>query len=196
MEALKAKFASLQPRERKLLAMMGGVFLFLAIFVVFITVKRSFDEKQSEIDTYREALYYLEDNQHTYHANKGEAESLRQRLVAGNDFGVTAFLSKTATDLGFEVSVDPKSWAPASTTDASGAEALEVQVTIRNVERNQLLDYLWTIDQSDAPLYVQRLQLNRSRATGSEGGSETPLAASVTVVAYRLDESGGGFDDE
>lgn len=185
-ETLKAKWEALQPRERVMLMGMAGVFAFLALVVIYVSVSRSFDEKQAEIERYREALYYLEDNQLAFVKNKTRSEALRERLVRGNDIGVATFLSKTASDLGFDVSVDPKKETPASTTDTTGTLQQEIQVTIRDVDRDQLLEYLWAINQAEAPLYIQRLQINRSRATGAEGGTSTPLSASVTVVAYRL----------
>lgn len=189
LETLKTKWANLQPRERLMLSAMAGVFAFLGLFVVVVMVVRAHDERREEIERYREALYYLEDHQDVYVRNRQRSEALRERLSNGSRSSVAAFLSKTATDLGFDVSVDPKKEQPASTRDTTGTMAQEILVTIREVERDKLLEYLWTIAHADAPLYIQHLVINRSRATGAAGGPDTPLSASVTVVAYRLDAS-------
>jgi len=187
LEKIKNQWQELQPRERFLLSVMLGVFAALGLFVIVVSITRDFSEKETEIEKFREALYYLEDNQQTYLDAKDENLELREKLQAGNDIGVSSYLNKTANDLGFDVTVNPKSETPATTDESTDAMQQELQVTIRSVERDKLLDYLWKINQSDAPLYIQRLQINRSRATGSQATTNTQLSASVTVVAYRLD---------
>ncbi len=185
MDNIKEMWMGLQPRERVMLSAMLGVFSFLAIFIVSVVVSSSFDARAEEIEKYREALYYLEDNQGDYLDNKVEKETLREELRS-NDLSVSSYLSQTAADLGFDVAVNPKDAHKAASDDTSGAEEQEFEVTIKTVDRDQLLEYIWAIAQTDAPIFVRRLNMRRSRGRRGADMTETPLTASLTVVSFRL----------
>ena len=122
LEKLKTKWQELQPRERVLLTFMICVFFGLGIFIVSVMVTRSFDARAAEIQQYRDALYYLEDNQGDYVSDKKAKDALKEKLV-NNDFKANT-LAEMGSTLGFDVNVNPKDWRKASTTSMGCARPL------------------------------------------------------------------------
>lgn len=185
-DTLKEKWEGLTDRERVLLSAMGGVMAFLLVFVIIVTITRSFDERQAEIEQYRQGLYYLEDNLAGYAEDKREKDKLRDKLL-NNDMAVGDFLRRTASGVGIPaIDVSPGEERDAATDGGGGALVTEYEVTIKTVERDNLLEFLWKIDQLDAPVYIRRLAVRRNRG-GQATGPDTPLTVSMTVVSYKIE---------
>jgi len=181
---VKSKWMELQSRERVMLSAMFFVLFFLGLFVIYVLVSQSFEAGAAEIEQYRDALYYLEDHQGPYAKDKAEKAQLEDRL-RNNDLMVGHYLSQTAEGLGFDVSVKPKDPRKASTADTSGAEEQEFELTIKSVQRDPLINYLYDIAKNQAPIIIRRMNIRRTRATGN-GPDDTPLTVSMTVVSFKL----------
>ena len=186
MEKWRAKWQALQPRERLMLIAMAAVFFALALFMVSVAIRDGFATRAAQIESYREALVYLEDNQSRYLKDRMATEAMRERLLRADPKVVNSF-TVMASELGFDVTVTPKDAHRASATDESGAEEQEIEIVIRSVEHNVLLEYLWRISRSNAPIYIRRLDIRQAGAR-MNNPSETMLTASLTVVSYRLKE--------
>ncbi|MDX9722058.1 MAG: hypothetical protein RBU37_15030 [Myxococcota bacterium] len=185
--SLREKWQQLQPRERLLLGIMMAVLPSLAIFVLVVIVSSKFDAMELEIEQYREALNTLEDGQFRYVENKRIKDAMRERL-ADTDLKVANFLSQTATTLGFDLNVTPKEGRSIVTPDGESVEETEFEIVINNALRDQFLEFIWQIDQSEAPIVIRRMDIRRS-AGRTVQSTETQLSGSLSILAYRLEQS-------
>ena len=183
MNRLRQFWDNLQPRERVMLGTMLIVFAVLGLFVVSVVIKSSFDKTRQEIESYREALTLIEDNRDAYIQDKVEKDKLKEELL-NNDLKVSNFLFVKASELGFDVNVNPKD--PHRLEDDPSIEEQEIEITIKTVERDALLQYLWSISHSKAPIYIRRLDIRRTRGGSGTTAADTPLSASLSIVSYRL----------
>ncbi|MFA5624299.1 MAG: hypothetical protein WC966_04505 [Bradymonadales bacterium] len=158
------------------------VFVLALIFTGVRSYTSSISDKKRQIDEYRDALEYLENNQADYVRNKAAKESMRERLLNA-DTKIVSKLTSLASGLGFDVSVTPKD--PLKTADDSGAESQEISITVRNVEYTKLLEYLIEIDKLHTPIFLRKILFTR---TGNNATSDTQMAAEITLISYRLKE--------
>lgn len=159
-----------------------AVFILALIITGVRTYTTSISDKEHQIDEYRDALNYLQDNQAEYIRSRAAKEAMRQQLLEA-DTKIVSKLTSMASGLGFDVSVTPKD--PLKTPDDSGAESQEISVTARDVEYNKLLEYLIEIDKLHTPIYLRKISLTR---TSNNSTTETKMAAEITLISYRLKE--------
>ena len=140
-------------------------------------------EKQiEETEKYREALNCIEENQYVYQLNRAQKEAMRQRLLNA-DATVVSKLTSMASNLGFDVTVTPKD--PHKTSDDSGTEEQEIEVTLKNVDYSKVLEYLIEIHKLDTPIFMRHLNMSRTSALTS---NDTKMTVSITLMSYRLKE--------
>ena len=176
------KWGALQPRERIMLVGMVVVILVGVIFTVFNMKMKAIDAQIAETENYRKALNYIADNQALYQQNKAKKEAVRQKLISA-DPKVVSKLSSMASNLGFDVTVTPKD--AKKTSDDSGAEEQEIEVTLKNVDYDKFLEYLVQLAKIDSPIYMRHINMSR---TSNNSGSETKMTVSITLMSYRLKE--------
>lgn len=181
-EKITAQWQAMQPREKALLAIAVTVILILAVFTIFNTMHKKIDAQIAETDNYRKALNYIADNQALYQANRNKKEAMRQKLLNA-DTKVVNKLTSMASALGFDVTVTPKD--PHKTSDDSGAEEQEIEVTLKNVNYADFIEYLVQIHKLDTPMFMRHLNMNRTSALSS---SDTKMTVSITLMSYRLKE--------
>lgn len=176
------KWAALQPRERIMLVGMVVVILVGIVFTVFNMKLKAINSQMAETESYRKALNYIADNQALYQQNKAKKEAVRQKLLSA-DPKVVSKLSSMASNLGFDVTVTPKD--AKKTSDDSGAEEQEIEVTLKNVDYDKFLEYLIQLAKIDSPIYMRHINMNR---TSTNNGSDTKMTVSITLMSYRLKE--------
>lgn len=176
------KWGALQPRERYMLVGMIVIILIGIVFTIFNTKLKAIDAQMAETENYRKALNYIADNQALYQQNKTKKEAVRQKLLSA-DPKVVSKLSSMASNLGFDVTVTPKD--AKKTSDDSGAEEQEIEVTLKNVDYNKFLEYLIQLAKIDSPIYMRHINMNR---TSTNNGTDTKMTVSITLMSYRLKE--------
>ena len=107
---------------------------------------------------------------------------MREKLINA-DSKIVGKLSTMASKLGFDVTVTPKD--AHSTSDDSGAEEQEIEVSFKNVEYDKFLEYIIQIHKLDTPIYMRHLSITR---TSNNTTSDTKMSVSITLMSYRLKE--------
>lgn len=181
-ESMLERWGALQPRERVMLVATVAVICVGVIFLLFSMKLREIDAQVAQAENYRKSLAYISENQALYQQNKAKKEAIRQKLLAA-DPKVVSKLSSMASSLGFDVIVTSKD--AKKTSDDSGAEEMEIEVQLKNVDYSKFLEYLVQLAKIDSPIYMRHINMNR---TSSAGGAETKMTVSITLMSYRLKE--------
>ncbi len=176
------KWEGLQPRERGLIVGSIVVITILIIFTVFNVKNNAIKAQIAETEGYRKSLAYIAENQGLYKQNMARKEAMKQMLMEA-DAKVVAKLSSMASNLGFDVTVTPKD--AKKTSDDSGAEEQEIEVTLKGVDYDKFLEYLVELEKLETPIYMRHINMNR---TSNNSGSETKMTVSITLISYRLKE--------
>ena len=171
------------PSQRRLLVIVAlVVLLILGVFTIFNSLNKKIDKQIAETENYRKALNYLADNQYTYQYNRAQKEAMRQRLLSA-DAKVVSKLTSIASNLGFDVTVNPKD--PHKTSDDSGAEEQEIEISLSNVDYAKVIEYIIEIHKLDTPIFMRNLKLDRTSALTV---SDTKMKVTITLLSYRLKE--------
>lgn len=181
-EKAAEKYNALQPRERALMIGAAIAIVIMTVFMLFNASFKKMEAQTAETENYRKALNYLADNRLSYQADRAKKEAMRQKLIDA-DSKVVSKLTTMASSLGFDVTVTPKD--PHKTSDDSGAEEQEIEVTLKNVEYGKFIEYLVQIHKLETPIYVRHLNMNRTSALSNE---DTRMTVSITLMSYRLKE--------
>ncbi len=181
-ENLAEKWNGLMPRERMLLVVTAIVLVCIAGYFVFASINRSMDTKLKETEEYRKALTYIADNRADYAKNTLAKEQTKTKLLNA-DAKIVSRLSSMASNLGFDVTVTPKD--ARKTSDDSGAEEQEIEVSFKGVDYSKFLEYVIQIHKLDTPVYMRHLSINR---TSNNSSAETKMTVSITLMSYRLKE--------
>jgi type II secretory pathway component PulM len=179
---ISEKWNGLQSRER---IMLVGMVIALSLMGGYIPVSMAYqklEQQQAEIDEFRKSLDYLADNQSMYQQNMAKKEAMRKKLINA-DSKIASKLTSMASSIGFDVTVTPKD--PHKTSDDSGAEEQEIEVTLKNVEYAKFLEYLVQIHKLETPIFMRHINMNR---TSNLSNSDTKMTVSITLISYRLKE--------
>lgn len=185
LEILQNFWTKLSMRERILMLVTATAVLSIIIYIALGSMIRNIDAKSSENENYRTAIALINDSQEEYAKNKAMMNAMRERLISA-DTKVVSKLTNMAGSLGFDVSVTPKD--PHKTSDDSGAEEQEIEITIRSVEFSKLLEYLIQIQRLDTPIYMRHINMTRTSSIETDQNSTTQMTATITLISYRLKE--------
>ena len=177
--SLAEKWDTLQPREKVMLVGLIFALLGMALYVVFSTMHKNIEKQIAETENYRTALNYIADNQAIYLQNTAEKEAMKQRLLKA-DSKIASKLTSMASSLGFDVTVTPKD--SRKTSDDSGAEEQEIDITVKNVDYYKFLEYLVQIHKLEMPIFMRHINMQRSNTNNNE----TKMTGTITLISYRL----------
>ena len=180
--SMAEKWEGLKPRERVLIVGTIVVISIMIIFTIFNFKNNAIKAQIAETEGYRKSLAYIAENQALYKQNMARKAAMKQMLLDA-DAKVVAKLSSMASNLGFDVTVTPKD--AKKTSDDSGAEEQEIEVTLKGVDYDKFLEYLVELEKLETPIYMRHINMNR---TSSNSGSETKMTVSITLISYRLKE--------
>lgn len=182
MTKITEKWGSVSVLDRSLLVFTVLVVIGVILWFIVRSVNLSIETKEKSIEEYRAILNYITENQTSYELHRKEKDEMRQKLLAA-DAKIVSKLSSMASNLGFDVTVSPKD--PHKTSDDSGAEEQEIEVTFKGVDYHKFIAYIIQIHQLDMPLYMRHLNINRS---SNNSTSDTKVTVSITLMSYRLKE--------
>lgn len=176
------KWNALQPRERFMIVFAAIALIGMFMYAVISVAYQNIQTKKDEIESFRKSLNYIVENQDTYRQNMAKKEAMKQKLINA-DTKIASKLTSMASAIGFDVTVTPKD--AHKTSDDSGAEETEIEVTLKNVEYAKFIEYLVQIHKLDTPIYMQHINMNR---TSNLSNSDTKMTVSITLISYRLKE--------
>ena len=179
---ISEKWNGLQPRERFMLIFMVVALSAMGLFALIQHDYRKLESKKAEIEEFRKSLDYIAANESTYRQNMAKKEAMRQKLINA-DSKIASKLTSMASSIGFDVTVTPKD--PHKTSDDSGAEEQELEVSLKNVDYAKFLEYLVQIHKLETPIYMRHINMNR---TSNLSNADTKMTVSITLISYRLKE--------
>lgn len=182
--------SNLSERERKLLTLMLGNFVFLGLAVSVYMFQQSLAKTEAEIAQYQEALDALTEYGPKYlamqrEAEQGDSEDDRAQLFTGerlkkNDLQLTSFLATHASAVNIKVDNYDEDQLPLSTGEDDGPIITEMllKVDIREAKMSTLMQMLERIEESREPVIIKRINIrDRSKKPGY-------VRAYITVSTY------------
>jgi len=162
--SLADRLAQLEPRERRLLGILGGVFGFMVFLAIPIGIAASVHGQASENEALREAINAIEDSREQVLKVKLAREAVTQRY-ANPAPPLAAFLSKIAG----EVQVDiPESQDRQAVPHGKRFTERSTKITLRKVGMYKLVKLLERIETSGHPVALASLNIHKR---GSEPDS-------------------------
>lgn len=173
----------LSPRERRLLGILGSVFALLLIAVpmyVGVSSITSLEEENSEIRQVLQEIQLAEERLNRDKAERQAVDALYGRTAPS----LGSFLEERAQEHnlpGLDVSDQPE-------VAIDGYTRRSVRVTLPRAPLRPLLEMLADIRNSNYPIAIERIQIDRGRS------GEDQYLVKFAVNAYDREEASGGTE--
>jgi general secretion pathway protein M len=155
--SLADRIALLEPRERRLLGILGGLFGFMVFLAIPIGIAASVHGQASENEALREAITSIEDAREQVQKVKAARDTVTQRY-ANPAPPLAAFLSKIAG----EVEVDiPESQDRQAVPHGKRYTERSTKITLRKVGMFKLVKLLERIETSGHPVALSSLNIHK-----------------------------------
>jgi general secretion pathway protein M len=162
--SLAERLSRLEPRERRLLGIMGGLFGFMVFLAVPIGIAASVHGQASENEALREAINAIEDSREQVAKAQAARDLVTQRYATPAP-PLAAFLSKIAG----EVQVDiPESQDRQPVPHGKRFTERSTKITLRKVGMFKLVKLLERLETSGHPVALASLNIHKR---GSEPDS-------------------------
>jgi general secretion pathway protein M len=154
--SLAERLSRLEPRERRLLGILGGVFGFMAFLAIPIAIAATVHSQSSENDALREAISNIDDAREKVQKVQAAREAVAARYAQVAP-PLAAFLSKIAGEAQVEI---PES----QDRQAVPHGKRYTKITLRKVGMLKLIHLMEGIEKSGFPVTLSSLNI-RKRAT-------------------------------
>jgi general secretion pathway protein M len=158
--SLAERLARLEPRERRLLGIMGGVFGFMLFLAVPIAIAATVHSQASGNDALREALTGIEDARENVEKVKA-ARDLVTRRYASPAPPLASFLARIAGEVQLDI---PESQDRQAVPHGKRYSERATKITLRKVGMLKLVRLMEKIETSGHPVAISSLNI-RKRAS-------------------------------
>jgi general secretion pathway protein M len=172
--SLAQRLSLLEPRERRLLGILGGLFGFMVFLAVPIGIAASVHGQASENDALREAIGAIEDSREQVSKAKAARDTVTQRYATPAP-PLAAFLSKIAGEVQVEI---PESQDRQPVPHGKRFTERSTKITLRRVGMFKLVKLLERLETSGHPVALASLNIHKR---GSEPDS---FDVDMVVSAY------------
>lgn len=155
--SLADRLAQLEPRERRLLGILGGVFGFMVFLAIPIGIAASVHGQASENEALREAITSIEDAREQVQKVKAARDAVTQRY-ANPAPPLAAFLSKIAGEVQVEI---PESQDRQAVPHGKRFTERSTKITLRKVGMYKLVKLLERIETSGHPVALSSLNIHK-----------------------------------
>jgi general secretion pathway protein M len=155
--SLADRLAQLEPRERRLLGILGGVFGFMVFLAIPIGIAASVHGQASENEALREAIASIEDAREQVQKVKTARDAMTQRY-ANPAPPLAAFLSKIAGEVQVEI---PESQDRQAVPHGKRFTERSTKITLRKVGMYKLVKLLERIETSGHPVALASLNIHK-----------------------------------
>lgn len=164
MSRLSERLARLEPRERRLLAILGGVLGFMAFLAIPIGIAATVHGQANENDALREAISNIDDARSKVEKAQAtrDATTARYALPAPP---LAAFLAKIASEAQVDI---PESQDRQALPHGKRYTERSTKITLRKVGMLKLIHLMEGIEKSGHPVTLSSLNI---RKRGSEPDS-------------------------
>ncbi len=172
-------YAQLTRRERTLLALMGGVGVFLALFITTSVIRSSIDRHQSSIEEKEGQLKLVAAYAQTFSETERARRDLEAKL-GGAPLRLMTHMQELADKHGLVIaSMNDRG---ESTNEQVRESLVELQLAAAPIEK--LTPLLNEIEKNPHIVKVRKLRLRRGT------GEDKTFVATLTVATYSLDKKG------
>lgn len=154
---LSERLARLEPRERRLLGILGGVFGFMAFLAVPIGVAATVHAQSSANDGLREAIAGIEDSREQVQKVKAAREAVTQRYASPAP-PLASFISKIATELQIDI---PESQDRQAVPHGKRFTERATKITLRRIDMLKLIKLMERIETSGHPVALSSLNIHK-----------------------------------
>lgn len=155
--SLSERLARLEPRERRLLGILGGVVGVMMFLAIPIGIAATVHGQSSENDALREAITAIEDAREQIQKANLARETVTQRYAAAAP-PLAAFLSKVAGEVQVEI---PESQDRQPVPHGKRYTERSTKIVLRKVGMLKLVKLLEKIETSGHPMAVSSLNIHK-----------------------------------
>lgn len=155
--SLAERISRLEPRERRLLGILGGVFGFMAFLAVPIGIAASVHGQASENDDLREAIRSIEDAREKVAKAHAARETVTARYASPAP-PLAAFLSKVAGEVQVEI---PESQDRQAVPHGKRYTERSTKIVLRKVGMLKLIKLMERIETSGHPMVLSSLNVHK-----------------------------------
>jgi general secretion pathway protein M len=157
---LSERLSRLEPRERRLLGIMGAVFGFMVFLAVPIGIAATVHSQASTNDALREAITSIEDAREAVEKAKAQRDAVTQRYAQPAP-PLASFLSKVAGEAQLDI---PESQDRQAVPHGKRYSERSTKITLRKVGMLKLVRLMEKIETSGHPVAISSLDI-RKRAS-------------------------------
>jgi general secretion pathway protein M len=155
--SLADRIARLEPRERRLLGILGGVFGFMAFLAVPIGIAASVHSQASQNDDLREAIANIEDAREKVAKAQAARDAVTARYAQPAP-PLAAFLSKIAGEVQVEI---PESQDRQAVPHGKRYTERSTKIVLRKVGMLKLIHLMERIETSGHPMLMSALNIRK-----------------------------------
>jgi general secretion pathway protein M len=172
--SLSDRIARLEPRERRLLGIMGAVLGAMIFLAVPIGIAATVHSKSSENDAIRDAITSIEDGREAVEKERATRDAVTQRYASPAP-PLATFLSKVAAEAELDI---PESQDRQAMPHGKRYTERSTKITLRKVGMLKLVRLMEKIETSGHPVALSSLNIHKR---GSEPDS---FDVDMVVSAY------------
>ena len=162
LDSMRQSWDNLSDRERRMLSIMGGAVLALALFAMVWTTTSALAEVEEERDAIRLVLADIDRSADLLAKRNSERRAIEERY-RNKAPGLAAYLETRAKDEGLE----ERSSAEEPAKTINGYSRNSVRASFSNVSLRPIVHLLTTIAEERSPLAVERLLIEHYAAGDS-----------------------------
>lgn len=155
--SLADRLARLEPRERRLLGILGGVFGVMIFLAIPIGIAATVHSQASENNALREAITSIEDARESVQKAQAARDAVTQRYASPAP-PLAAFLSKIAGEVQVEI---PESQDRQGVPHGKRYTERATKITLRKVGMLKLIKLMERIETSGHPVVLSSLNVHK-----------------------------------
>jgi len=157
---LSERLSRLEPRERRLLGILGGVFGAMAFLAIPIGIAASVHSRGSENDSLREAINNIDDSRERIAKAQAAREAVSARYASAAP-PLAAFLSQIARDVQIEI---PESQDRQAVPHGKRYTERSTKIVLRKAGMLKLIHLMEKIETSGHPMTMSSLNIRKRAA--------------------------------
>ncbi len=155
--SLADRLSRLEPRERRLLGILGGVFGAMVFLAIPIGIAATVHGQASENDALRDAINSIEDGREQVGKAKATRDAVTQRYASAAP-PLAAFLSKIAGEVQLEI---PESQDRQAVPHGKRYSERSTKIVLRKVGMLKLIRLMERIETSGHPMALASLNIHK-----------------------------------
>jgi type II secretory pathway component PulM len=162
IEQLRSRYQKLEPREKRLVRIAGGVFaVFLVYNLIYSPITGWRDSLETTLETRHRETGQVQHLVDTYLTRKKQLQDAERNTVpTGRDFSLFSVIEKSlTTSVGHDKIASITPGADRKLSD--GFVQYSVDLKLQNVNLNQIVDALYGVRTLSAPVAVSNMRVTR-----------------------------------